>query len=280
MTPDTIATELYKGKNKVRFSPGGHAYYVNGVRKTGVTTYLGIKDKSKALVSWAVDLYRQYLYDNVSEELSLETLRILIEEGARQHAIAKEAAATIGSQIHAWCEAFIKHRLNVEGFEQMPAMPEDQAVQIGVNAFMDWTAAHQVKFVSSERIVFSRKHDYIGTLDIEAQIDGKLCLVDLKSSNGLYNTVLLQTAAYVKADEEESGRRYEGRWAIRLAKETEEEYLARMEKKGKVEYAPYQVFEARALDRDVMNVERDFAAFLAFKHGYEWDIQTDFFRNK
>jgi hypothetical protein len=278
--PEAIATELYRGEVKVKFWPGGHAYYVNGVRKTGVTTYLGIKDKSRALVSWAVDLYRQYLYDNLPEEPSLETLRILIDEGARQHAIAKEAAADIGSKIHAWCEALIKHRLNVEGYEQMPDMPEEREVQIGVNAFMDWVAAHQVKFLSSERIVYSRKHDYIGTLDIEAVIDGKLCLVDLKSSNGLYNTVLLQTAAYVKADEEESGRQYEGRWAIRLAKETEDEYLARMEKKGKVEYPPYQVFEARLLDCEAMNVERDFAAFLAFKHGYEWDLKTDFFRNK
>jgi hypothetical protein len=51
-------------------------------------------------------------------------------------------------------------------------------------------------------------------------------------------------------------------------------------KKGKVEYPPYQVFEARPLDREAMNVERDFAAFLPFKHGYEWDAAADFLRNK
>lgn len=42
--------DLYGGKVKGKFYPGSHRYYVNGKSKTGVTSYLGIIDKSQALV--------------------------------------------------------------------------------------------------------------------------------------------------------------------------------------------------------------------------------------
>lgn len=108
-------------------------------------------------------------------------------------------------------------------------------------------------------------------MDIEAKVNGELCLIDIKTSDGLYNTYGLRTAAYVRADEEESGRKHHGRWLLRLAKETEAEYLASMEKKnanrahkgrGIFEPAPYQVFEAKLLDDDPTHLDRDYEAFL------------------
>ena len=111
-------------------------------------------------------------------------------------------------------------------------------------------------------------------MDIEAEIDGQLCIVDIKTSNGLYNSVALQTAAYLKADEEESGKSYTGRWAIRLAKETEEEFIAKMEKKGK-DTTGYVAFEAKFLDDSMKNIERDFKGFLSAKSLYEWNKETE-----
>ena len=66
-------------------------------------------------------------------------------------------------------------------------MPKRREAQIAVNAFLDWEAANKVKFVSSERVVYSKKHDYIGKMDIEAKVNGKLSMIDIKTSNGLYN---------------------------------------------------------------------------------------------
>jgi hypothetical protein len=120
-------------------------------------------------------------------------------------------------------------------------------------------------------------------------VNGKLCLIDIKTSNGLYNTYGIQTAAYVRADEEESGRKYQGRWLIRLAKETERECIARLHRKNEmrvrkgqqaVDYPPYQVFEAKFLDEEPGNLDRDFKAFLAAKALYEWNKATDFWANK
>lgn len=274
---NVIETSLYKGKVLVRFFPDSHIYMVNGKRQTGVTTFIGIVDKSRPLVIWATELYRDFLLEKIKGGIKEEH----IYEGCGLHEEKKKAAADIGTLVHDWVEAYING--------ENPEMPEVKEAQIGVNAFLDWVSANKVKFLSSERIVYSKKYGYIGKMDIEAKVNGKLCLIDIKTSNGLYNTYGMQTAAYVKADEEESNRKYQGRWLIRLAKETEKEYIARMAKKnfnrnrkGKEDfnYPPYQVFETKFLDENPANTERDFKAFINAKELFDWNKETDFFRNK
>lgn len=264
-----ITSKLYGGKIEVKFlgpteeKPSRHMYMVDGVRKTGVTTILGIVDKSRPLVIWAVGLFSKYLSDNIGVAITKQ----IITTGSGLHTVKKKEAADIGTEIHDWIESYIKN-------EGAP-MPRTKEAQIGVNAFLDWVSANKVKFISSERLVYSKKHDYIGTLDIEAKVNGKLCLIDIKSSNAIYNTYYLQTAAYVKADEEESKKKYEGRWIIRVAKETEKEYHSRMLEKGYDSFAEYQVFEAKYIDEEKKNMDRDFKAFLAAKELFQWNKLTD-----
>ena len=267
---------LYKGKVQGKFYPKSHAYYVNGKRKTGVTTYCGMKDKSAGLVSWAVGLFRDYLLELFEAGEKIIEQHIL--DGAILHEKKKTEAADIGTEVHDWIERFIKG--------ENPDMPERREAQIGVNAFIDWTKANKVKFMSSERIVYSKRYDYIGKMDIEAKVNGKLSLIDIKTSNDIRNDYYMQTAAYVRADEEESDREYRGRWILRVSKETEKEYIARMKKKndirvkfGKepVEFPDYQVFEAKDLDEEDANMERDFKAFLACKTLKEFEDATGFY---
>lgn len=268
---EKIEFDLYKGKCKVCFYPNSHRYIVNGKPTSGsVTSILGMYDKSGALIPWAVELTVNYLKDLYSKQSKF--FEGDFDNAEEQHTIKKTEAANIGTMVHDWIEQYVKG----EKLE----MPETKEAQIGVSAFIDWTKDNKVKFISSERAVYSRKHDFIGKMDIEAKVDGKLCLIDIKTSNGIYNTYNMQTAAYVMADQEESGKKYHGRYIIRLAKETEKEYNSRMDKKnlnrarkGKDQYAyaPYQVFETKFLDDTAGNLERDFEAFLACKilHGFE-----------
>lgn len=274
---EVLESTLYKGKVKIRFFPESHIYVVDGKRKTGVTTYIGIMDKSRPLMIWATELARDFLLANLDRGITKEH----ILQSCVLHEEKKKEAADIGSLVHDWIEKYIK--------KENPELPEEKEAQIGINAFLDWVNDNKVKFLSSERVIYSKKHDYIGKMDIEAKVNGKLCLIDIKTSNGLYNTYSMQTAAYVKADEEESGRNYEGRWLIRLAKETEKEYKARMALKNanrllkgkeEIEYPPYQVFETKYLDDVMTNIDRDFKAFLNAKALFEWNKETDFFTNK
>ncbi len=263
MPSPSIETTLYKGKIKIKFFPESHIYYVNGKRRGSVTGALGVIDKSRALLPWAIGLYSDHLRENLGQKITEE----LISIGEEMYNVRKTAAADIGTAAHAWIEEFVRG--------DKPSMPEDKNVIQAINGFMEWVEEHKVKFLLSEQLVYSKKHDYIGTMDATATFNGgrKKFVVDYKVSNGLYPAVAYQTAGYLKADEEESGRKYEGRWAIRLSKETEEEYMIRQEKKlakwcrknpqkSAYRITPYVPFEARLLDDDASKIDRDFKGFI------------------
>lgn len=278
--------KLYKGRIIVNFYPDSHQYRIDGKVKTGVTSIIGIKDKSTALVSWTREETAKMAFDMLSRGTVIKEAEII--ESAFASERMKEKAADLGTQIHDWCEQYINHKIKPTKYP-MPEMPEDSNVVTGVTSFLQWESEHKVKFMWSERILYSQKHDYIGRADFAAKVDGLTCLCDLKSGNGLYNGVRMQTAAYAMADTEETKEKYDGRWAIRIAKETPAEYESRMGLKNRIkvllggkerEIEPYQVFEAKFLDNEKGAMKDDFEAFLAAWTLLKWDRRTDFYRNK
>lgn len=286
-------TKLYKGRVIVKFYPDSHQYWVSvdGAdfkRKTGVTTIIGIKDKSRPLQSWQQGITADFLLRCIERKVKIDIDKAL--EAVIQHEILKEEAADIGKEIHGWIEGYIRHKLKQPGFEDTPDMPNFPEAITGINSFFAWEKEHKVKYITTETPVYSLEHDYIGTEDVTFIADDLFCDSDFKSSNGLYNGVRMQTAAYAKARMEAGGRKCQGRWAIRVSKYSEKEYIRREERKQEIRRAiariqkkevkdypikPYQVFEAKFLDNEKGNLERDFAAFLNFKAGFEWDRQTD-----
>lgn len=287
--------ELYNGEVKVKFQPNPyHRYYVTdpehqlkGQYTRGVTTYLGIKDKSNALLIWATETGAQFLLDEIAE--GREVTEDLVIQAMTLYKQRKEKAADIGTQIHDWCEYFIKHKLGREGYEKKPELPDqedEKAIYLGATAFLEWVTSHKVEFVASEKVVYDRNEKFIGTADIIARVDGKLALIDLKSSNGLYNEVRMQTAAYAVAYMAEfPDEVIEDRWAIRLAKEDEEEYYEREERKcfmrGKdvnkiKDYAPVEWIKFEGAEA----LACDYEAFQNCKALFTWNDATDFYKNR
>lgn len=299
-----IFTELYGGKVIHRFHTKGHQHWVSKdggkkfVRKTGVTSYLNIKDKSTPLLKWSQGMTLDFLMDTLARGGVIDELKAI--EAVIQHELYLQESTDIGKEIHSWCEFYIRHQLKEKGYEKMPSVPEYPEAITGVNAFLSWIDEHKVKFLSTERAVYSMRYDYIGIMDFEAVIDGLHCMGDFKSSNGLYNSVRMQTAAYAAADEEQRAsdkkfKGYDGRYALRLNKYTEKEYIKRETRKKQIKDAiavyqgreisdfpmkPYQVFEAVFLDREDGSRDEDMKAFLHCKALTEWDRKTDPFLNK
>lgn len=276
---EEVKTTLYNGKVEVKFlgptedKPNRHIYMVNGARPPSVTGIIGIVDKSRFLIPWAVDLTIAHIRVNVKQDWSFGDPEYiaLLEEAKLAHKVKKQEAATIGTEVHEWIEAYVKG--------EKVKMPERREAMIGVNAFLDWEKANKVKFISSERLIYSKKYGYVGTMDIEAKVNGELCLIDIKTSNSIYNTYYMQTAAYVRADEEETrGKKYAGRWIIRLAKETEDDFHSRLALKDKK--GEYQVFEAKFLDNEKGNMKRDFDAFINCMELQAWDKVTNPYNGK
>ncbi len=284
-----IETSLYGGRLKIKHDPEGKTqrYFVSLDGKSvfgwsSPSAIAGVKDKSKALVIWATELAQNELL-GASKRGEIITPEMIVK-ACNLHEERKVEAADIGTITHEWVEHHIKHNL---GICEHPEMPTDSRVIIGVNAWMEFEDAHKIKYHSVERIVASIKDKFTGRIDIEATVDGKRAIVDLKTSNGLYNTVRLQTALYARADEEEKGKDiYKVRWAVRVAKESEEEYIARMVQKNEnrvlrgkseVEYPPYQVFEAKNLDEDGYRIDEDYKVAISAYKLMLWDRKTDFY---
>lgn len=189
---------------------------------TGVT---GIIDKSTPLMWWTsrvnaertlmdLGIVPEYYFSEIKKEnqkqwdcleqnaidLKLGTSNIIksVRLGRNEYRDKKETAADIGTMIHEWIDKWIN-------LKKRPPMPEDEKVKNGVIAFLDWFGKNHLEFIVNERIVYSLKHNVIGRLDgITNDLDDcYLSLEDFKSSNGIYEEMVLQTAGYLMMIEEE-----------------------------------------------------------------------------
>jgi hypothetical protein len=102
----------------------------------------------------------------------------------------RDTAADVGSRIHALAEQINR------GLE--PAVTPDDAPFI--DAYRAFLASFRPRFLAAEEMVVSLRHQYAGTLDCLAVIDGETWLLDIKTGTGLYAETGLQLAGYASAD--------------------------------------------------------------------------------
>lgn len=218
-----ITAKLYDGTIELCFDETRHRFTINGNPVfPSVTGATSIIDKSRPLIFWAVGLFRDFLMQNLKDlidDTKGDRISALIEEASKQHTIKKEKAADVGIQVHDWVEKFIKAKSKKE----WPEIPKDPQVFNGITAFLKWVEEYEVKFISSEKLVYSKKYKYAGIMDAEAIIKRKLCVIDFKTGKAIYPEMRFQVAAYQAAAEEESEKEYSGnKWLVRFDKETGE----------------------------------------------------------
>jgi len=218
---DVIITKLYNGSVELKFNEKTHRYFIDGKPVKGVTSYTNIINKP-ALIYWAVNKCADYLIENIEDLANSndeEYILSMIDDAKKKHTEFKTDAATTGKNVHKWCENYIKASLKKE----LPELPTDEQELNGVTAFLKWVSEYKVEFLSSERFVFSKKYNYCGIMDAEAIIDGKKCVVDFKTSKGVYNEMCYQVSAYQSAIEEETGEKYTGnKWIVQFGKDSGE----------------------------------------------------------
>jgi hypothetical protein len=213
-----ISTRPYKGIT-LEFDEVRHRFFANGRPVLGVTSATGMIDKSRPLIYWAVGLSKNYLLEKLySGQPILEEDIVL---ASKLHQTVKEDAATRGKAVHQWAEDFIKGK-------NPRITTQDEQVRNGIQAFLKWVKETDIKFIKkpiSEAMVYSKKYDYAGILDLEAKINNKLVIVDFKTSKGVYNEMRYQVAAYQNAREEMTGKTYGNRILVRFDKETGDFHL-------------------------------------------------------
>lgn len=176
-------------------------YKVNdSLKPKGVTTILG-KTLAKDLVSWAVGLCVDYL----REKLPVVTEEDLTS-ASRAYITKRDSGANTGSEAHEMVERYLKGRPSTEN--------GSEEAQNAYRAFVEWFEDAAPTVVNVEEVVYSERLEYAGTYDCMLEIDGKVYLCDLKTTNtsrnaprGIYAEYFVQLGAYAQAHDEQ--RRYE-----------------------------------------------------------------------
>ena len=211
-------TKLYDGEIELIFNEGKHTYTVNDEVIQGVTGVLGVINKP-ALLGWVAKVGHDFLIKNLEPGKAYDEVEIaeLADDMKKAHRRHSSSAATIGTIAHNYIEGVIKYKLGQH--DKPPKLPANEQALNAINAYANFAKHYEIEYHASEPKIYSKLYGYAGTLDIDATIDGKRCICDLKTSNGIYPEAFLQTAAYQQARQEELGIKYEERWIIRIGKD-------------------------------------------------------------
>ncbi len=101
----------------------------------------------------------------------------------------KTKSAGEGTLIHETVEAIL------EGREAI--VPD--SIRPAIDAFRNFYESHNIVVHKVEERVVSKKHWYAGTLDVLAEVDGKLGVLDIKTSYSIFRDFSIQTSAYIEA---------------------------------------------------------------------------------
>lgn len=116
-----------------------------------------------------------------------------LQECYRAHNTRKEKAADEGTDMHAELEGYVKDCLKVLG---KPLQVADNAIQ-QVKDFANWAQQNVEIFLDSEAHVYSERLWIGGITDCIARMkDGKIAIIDFKSSKEAYESQFVQIALY------------------------------------------------------------------------------------
>lgn len=118
----------------------------------------------------------------------------------------KNRSAEEGTLIHNTIEAILKKE---------PVVVEDR-IKPAIAAFMEFYQSHDVIPHKIEERIHSKKHHYAGTMDVLAEVNGTLGVLDVKTSIAIYRDYSMQTSAYIQALAEDPNMPPLTRWIFRV----------------------------------------------------------------
>lgn len=209
-----------------RQTAAGRFYDIDGESLPSVTTILGCIGKP-ALINWAANQERNLVTEAatdlyvdlckakpMSRSAYVTTLAARIGQ-QKAHKRELDKASEIGTQAHALIEWNLRRSLDQKVGPE-PRVVDD--AQWAFMAFQDWAASVSLKPRFIEQTVFSRIHQYAGTMDLLAEVSGVLTLVDFKTGKSIYAEAFLQNVAYQVALDEMGHEKPAAGMIVRLPK--------------------------------------------------------------
>lgn len=252
----TETYEMYGGEVELTYLPNSHTYKIDGDKKIGVTTITGIINK-ESLMKWPLDEAMTYLkreliakpqaMDAKSISFSISKIEELLEGASKEYLVKRTRGTDAGTAGHDWLEKLLRSmqdgtpapekmvKFPKEAYEHLSEwtderirMEDHNHIVDAVEDFLKWIAAHDVEVLEVERIIYSREYDYAGRFDAILKIDGKVYMIDFKTSNpsrdfifGVYPENFAQTGGYhIAYCEEFPDKVIDGHAIFNLSKKT------------------------------------------------------------
>jgi len=190
--------------SRLAFDEKKHAYSLDGRLMSGVTSVIDGTSSKANLINWAANMAVDYVSENarvdeINHGFDITAWETLLKEARTAHTRRKESAGQKGTDTHALVEDFILKCISSGGLDDVPFDPS-------IMSFANWAMANDVKFIAAEQRLYSEKHDFAGTCDFVAIIDGKLTIGDLKTFPKMWSAdAFIQMGAYSIAWEELTG---------------------------------------------------------------------------
>ena len=182
----------------------------------------------------------------------------------------KTKSADEGTQIHEAIEAILEGKTI--------AIPH--SIQPAINAFLEFKKENEIVPIKIEERVVSKNHWYAGTVDVIGKLNGRLGVLDIKTSYSIYRDYGLQTAAYVEAVKEMKIFPLT-RWVLRIdqAKECSKCKAKLREKGGNVKIRGgvstcshiWGPVKGEIELKELENFDEDLKAFLACHNLWVWE---------
>lgn len=175
---------------------GGSRFYVHpdtGAKAPGVTSIISMLPKP-FLVPWASKMVAEFAVDNLGAVSALsgndrQAAVDLLKNAPRRNT---NTAADAGTDVHDIYDRLAKG-------EDIGRVHPD--LDPYVRNFCEFVDEFEPEFTFTEETVWSEAHDYAGSFDVYATIQGEQVFGDWKTTrSGVYPEVALQLAAYRHAD--------------------------------------------------------------------------------
>jgi len=149
-----------------------HTIYTlqDGTVVPGVTTILGVLNKP-ALVKWANNLGL----------IGIDSAKYVDEKAA------------IGTLAHQMIADYLRGAET--DTSEYSKVQIDQAENATLS-FFEWEKTHHVEPILIEERMVSELYKFGGTIDCLGKINGSLCLLDFKTSSGIFPEMMVQVVAY------------------------------------------------------------------------------------
>lgn len=222
-------------------------YVIDDLWYPRVTSIVGIKDKPALLFFYAS----------------------LPDYKTGQAITAKSAEE--GTLIHNTIEAILR--------KEPVVIPE--SIKPAMSAFLDFYSNNEIIPHRIEERLVSKKHHYAGTMDVLAEVNGVLGVLDVKTSISVYRDYNIQTSAYIEALNEDPNMPPLTRWILRInqAKHclkcdaTFRDKGGREKIRGGRDKCEHEWSEMRGEFefKELKGFQDDIKAFLACKDLWEWE---------